>query len=154
MDMNARSLNRRCAALLLGLSALAGTSSAQAQAGGPMPSLTATKPHQTVIARVWHGKTPKAKADEYQQYLGDAIKKFPTIKGNLGYQMMRLDGGPDGGEYVEFQVVSYWESLDAIKNYAGDNIARTRDLPRDKDFLVNMEPYVRNYQLLVNAIQP
>ena len=113
-----------------------------------------SRPGKPVIARTWHGKTPREKADEYEQYLAGAIKKFPTIKGNLGYQMMRLDGGPDGDAYVEFQVISYWESLDSIKAYAGADVRRTRDLPRDKEFLVNMEPYVRNYELRVNALQP
>ncbi len=113
-----------------------------------------SRPGKPVIARAWHGKTPRQKADEYEQYLAAAIKKFASIKGNLGYQMMRIDGGPDGDAYTEFQVISYWESLDSIKAYTGTDIRRTRDLPRDKEFLVNMEPYVRNYELRVNAIRP
>lgn len=112
------------------------------------------RPWKPVIARAWHGKTSRAKADEYEQYLAGAIKKFPTIKGNLGYQLMRIDGGPDGDQFVEFQVISYWESLDSIKAYAGADIRRTRDLPRDKEYLVDMEPMVRNYELRVNAIRP
>jgi hypothetical protein len=36
----------------------------------------------------------------------------------------------------------------------GEDIRRTRGLPRDKEFLVNMEPYVRNYVARVSAIQP
>ena len=114
----------------------------------------ASRAGEPAVARVWHGKTPRAKADEYERYLAAAIQKFPTIPGNLGYQMMRIEGGPDGDAYVEFQVISYWESLDAIKAYAGADIRRTRDLPRDKEFLVNMEPLVRNYELRVNAIRP
>jgi len=113
-----------------------------------------SRPGQPVIARTWHGKTPREKAEEYEQYLSGAIKKFPSIKGNLGYQLMRIDGGPDGEQYVEFQVISYWESLDSIKAYAGQDIRRTHDLPRDKEFLVGMEPFVRNYELRVNAIRP
>ena len=107
-----------------------------------------------VIARAWHGKTPREKADDYEKYLAGAITKFPSIPGNLGYQLMRIDGGPDGDKYTEFQVVSYWESLDAIHAYAGEDIRRTRDLPRDKEFLVGMEPHVRNYELRVNALRP
>ena len=103
------------------------------------------------VARVWHGKTTRARADEYEQYLTAAVKKFPAIQGNLGYQVMRLDGGPDGDGYVEFQVISYWTSLDAIHAYAGADIRRTHDLPRDEEFLVDMEPYVRNYALRVDA---
>jgi heme-degrading monooxygenase HmoA len=113
-----------------------------------------SRPGKVVIVRVWHGRTLRAKADEYEQYISAAITKFPTIKGNLGYQLLRLDGGPDGDEYVEFEVVSYWEDLDSIKAYAGSDIRRTHDLPRDKDFLINMEPLVRNYELKVNAIHP
>ena len=112
------------------------------------------RPGKPVIARTWHGKTPRAKADEYEQYLTAAVKKFPTIPGNLGYQVMRIDGGPDGDGYVEFQVISYWESLESIRAYAGADIRRTHDLPRDKDFLIDMEPLVRNYELKVNAIRP
>jgi heme-degrading monooxygenase HmoA len=114
----------------------------------------ASRPGHPVIARVWHGKTPREKADAYQTYLAGAITKFPSIRGNLGYQLMRIDGGPDGKDYTEFQVTSYWESLDAIHAYAGEDIQRTRDLPRDREFLVGMEPLVRNYELRVNAIRP
>jgi len=114
----------------------------------------ASQPGKQAIARVWHGKTPREKADAYEKYLAGAITKFPSIKGNLGYQLMRIDGGPDGDQYTEFQVISYWESLDAIHAYAGQDIRRTRDLPRDREFLVGMEPNVRNYELRVNAIRP
>jgi len=114
----------------------------------------AARPGKPVIARAWHGKTLREKADEYERYLAGAIAKFPSIKGNLGYQLMRIDGGPDGDQYTEFQVISYWESLDAIHAYAGEDVRHTRNLPRDKEFLVGMEPLVRNYQLRVNALQP
>ena len=112
------------------------------------------RPGKPVIARAWHGKTPREKADTYEKYLAGAIAKFPSIPGNLGYQLMRIDGGPDGDTFTEFQVISYWESLDAIHAYAGEDIRRTRDLPRDKEFLVGMEPSVRNYELRVNALRP
>ena len=114
------------------------------------PGPTARVP---AIVRVWHGKTTRAKADEYQRYLTGAAAGFRKVKGNMGYQVMRLDGGPDGDQYVEFQVASYWASLDAIKAYAGADVTRTHDLPRDKDFLVGQEPVVRNYRLLVSAVE-
>ena len=146
--MNRSSMGKLLAAVvLLGLGlAVAG------EASGLMAATA--RPGKVVIARTWHGKTPRAKADEYEKYLAGAITKFPTIAGNLGYQLMRLDGGPDGDQYVEFQVISYWESLDAIKAYAGADVRRTHDLPRDGEFLVNKEPLVRNYELRVNAIRP
>ena len=119
--------------------------------GGSLTAMTA-RPGKPAIARAWHGKTPREKADAYERYLAGAITKFPSIPGNLGYQLMRLDGGPDGEGFTEFQVISYWESLEAIRAYAGEDVRRTHDLPRDKEFLVGMEPFVRNYELRVDAL--
>jgi heme-degrading monooxygenase HmoA len=152
--ISTRFLRTGALALALGLGAGAGLVIRATAAEQPGLMAASARPGKPVIARAWHGKTTREKADEYERYLGSAITKFPTIPGNLGYQMMRIDGGPDGDGYVEFQVISYWESLDSIKAYAGADIRKTRDLPRDKEFLVNMEPYVRNYELRVNAIRP
>ncbi len=87
--------------------AVLGIASQSAGANEPGLMAISARPGKPVIARAWHGKTRKAKADEYEQYLTAAIKKFPMIKGNLGYQLMRLDSSLDGDEYVEFQVISY-----------------------------------------------
>ncbi|HEX9288447.1 MAG TPA: antibiotic biosynthesis monooxygenase family protein [Anaeromyxobacteraceae bacterium] len=100
------------------------------------------------IARVWHGRTPNAKADAYSKYLGDAITKFRKIPGNLGYQMMREMVGSE----THFMVVSYWTSRDAIKAYAGEDIRKTRALPRDPEFLVDPEPTVMNYDVVVQDV--
>lgn len=95
------------------------------------------------IAREWRGKTPNVKADEYAAYLADSIKKFRTIKGNIGYQMMRETIGDE----THFAVISYWESRDAIKAYAGEDIRRTRVAPRDPEFIIDPELTVMNYDV-------
>jgi heme-degrading monooxygenase HmoA len=109
---------------------------------------------EVVIARAWHGKTLRAKADEYQQYLGGRSVNMPKIKGNLGYEFHRLDPPSADGEYVEFEVVSYWPSLQAVEAFAGADIQAVHDAPRDNEFLVDKETRVRNYRLLVRAIVP
>jgi len=97
------------------------------------------------IARQWHGKTPNAKAEEYAAYLSDAIKAFRKLEGNRGYQMMRETIGDE----THFSVISYWDSREAIVAYAGQDIRRTRSLPRDSEFLIDLEPTVMNYDLVV-----
>jgi hypothetical protein len=42
----------------------------------------------------------------------------------------------------------------SIKAYAGEDVRRTHNLPRDPEFLVGLEPQVRSYELRVNAIGP
>jgi heme-degrading monooxygenase HmoA len=97
------------------------------------------------IARVWHGRTPNGKADAYATYLADAITKFRSIPGNLGYQMMRETAGAE----THFLVISYWASREAIRAYAGDDIQKTHSLPRDPEFLIDPEQTVMNYELAV-----
>jgi heme-degrading monooxygenase HmoA len=99
------------------------------------------------IARHWHGKVATARAAEYEAYLQAAIAKFPTIKGNRGYQMLR----EPAGEVTHFSVISFWESRDAIHAYAGEDISKVRALPRDPEFLIDPEPNVHNYDLVVDA---
>ena len=103
-----------------------------------------------MVARVWHGRTPLDKADEYRQYLFDAgIKKIATLPGNRGVQMMVAKAADQG----EFTVVSYWDSVDAIKGYAGADYTKVHDLPRDKDFLIDKESLVHHFDLDVNLWQ-
>ncbi len=102
------------------------------------------------IARVWHGRTPNAKAEEYASYLGEGIKKFRTLPGNLGYQMMR----ETVGEETHFMVISYWQSREAIHGYAGEDIRKVRPLPRDDEFLIDPEQTVMNYDLAATDFGP
>ena len=97
------------------------------------------------IARVWHGRTAADRADAYAAYLAESIPKFRAIPGNLGYAMYREDGPSES----HFMVVSYWASREAIHAYAGEDISRTRALPRDTEFLLDPEPTVHNYDIAV-----
>jgi heme-degrading monooxygenase HmoA len=107
---------------------------------------------QPVYARSWHGKTLAERADEYEQYLGGRISvNMPKIKGNLGFEFHRLDPIGGDGNYVEFEVVSYWPSLKAIEAFAGADITEVHDAPRDNEFLVDKETKVRNYRILART---
>jgi len=103
-----------------------------------------------MIARIWHGRTPADRADAYREYLFEAgVRKIAAIPGNRGVQMMVSRTAEQG----EFMVVSYWDSIEAIKGYAGENYTRVHDLPRDKEFLIEMETLVRHFELDVNLWQ-
>jgi len=99
------------------------------------------------IVRQWHGKTTAADADRYEHYLAESIKKFTTIPGNRGYQLLR----EDVGSVTHFSVLSFWASRESIHGYAGADISKVRPLPRDPEFLVDPEIDVRNYDLRVDA---
>jgi heme-degrading monooxygenase HmoA len=97
---------------------------------------------QAHIARMWHGRVPDARATEYYDYLNrEGISRIEKIPGNLGADVMT--SSHDG--ITEFLVISYWGSLDEIKAYAGADIQKVHNLPRDTEFLIEPETTVRHF---------
>jgi heme-degrading monooxygenase HmoA len=97
---------------------------------------------QARVARMWHGRVPDAKAAEYYDYLNrEGIDRIEKIPGNLGADVMT--SSHDG--ITEFLVISYWPSLDDIKAYAGADIHKVHNLPRDAEFLIEPETTVRHF---------
>jgi len=114
----------------------------------PLAAQTSGLPAQTtLIARIWHGHTPAAKAEEYTKYIYESgIKKIESIPGNRGVQLFRrIDD-----QYGDFTVISYWDSIEAIKRFAGEKYEETHNLPKDSEYLVDMEPTVKHLTVLVN----
>lgn len=127
--------------MLVGAASFAPSASAQTATIAQAPNSS------KLIARIWHGRTPAAKAEEYTNYLYEAgIKKIQSIPGNRGVQMFRkIDA-----QYGDFTVISYWDSVDAIKRFAGEKYEETHNLPRDHEYLIDMEPRVKHLEVLVN----
>jgi heme-degrading monooxygenase HmoA len=127
--------------------------SAQAQPKAPhqqAPNVS-TATQKAVIARIWHGRTKTSKADEYYKYLTEAgINKIRQIPGNLEVQVLRRSQG----DITEFTVISYWESLDAIRKFAGDDLEKTHNLPRDPEYLLELEPRVKHYEVVLDEKKP
>jgi heme-degrading monooxygenase HmoA len=135
---------RRCLTGMVAAMAASGWASEACAAGAP-----ALADHP-MVARFWHGRTPADRADEYRQYLFDVgVKKIASLPGNRGVQMMMSKTAEQG----EFMVVSYWDSIEAIKGYAGEEYTKVHDLPRDNEFLIDHEPLVRHFDLPVNFWQ-
>ena len=88
------------------------------------------QPSSRAIARIWLGRTLAAKADEYQAYLdASGVSRIRATPGNLGVTVLRRN---DGGK-TEFLVMSLWESVDAIKKFAGEDYQKAVILPRDRE---------------------
>ncbi len=69
-----------------------------------------------MISRIWHGWTSRANADAYQNLL--TTKILPGIHRVAGYKgatLLRRDAGAE----VEFVTITMFESLDAVKAFAG-----------------------------------
>jgi hypothetical protein len=94
-----------------------------------------TKP---TIARIWRGRTPRTRADEYAAYLYEHGIK-PLERKALGVQQLREDR--DGES--EFVTISYWESVEAMSRFAGPDPRRIHHLERDSEFLIELPESVQ-----------
>lgn len=74
-----------------------------------------------MICRLWRGWTTAANADAYEAYLRDEL--YPRVavelagRGYLGHDVLRR---PDGGD-VEFVTMTWFDSLDAVRAFAGED---------------------------------
>lgn len=97
-----------------------------------------------MIARTWHGVTPLAKADEYLRLMRTiAVPDYQAIAGNRGvYVMRRIEG-----EAAHFLLLTLWDSEDAIRQFAGEDIEKAKYYDFDPDYLLELEPTVTHYEV-------
>lgn len=70
-----------------------------------------------MIARIWHGWTePGKNADAYQQLLeSKVLPGIHRVKGYRGAHLLRREAGAE----VEFITITYWENMDAVREFGG-----------------------------------
>jgi len=97
-----------------------------------------------MIARIWRGITLAEKADAYIAYLNETgLRDYATTQGNRGVTVLRRLQG----EHCEIVLISLWESMAAVRAFAGENPERSVYYPEDEDYLLEMEPLVRHYDV-------
>jgi heme-degrading monooxygenase HmoA len=71
-----------------------------------------------MIARIWHGRAPRARAGDYQRHYETQVTgSLRALSGFRGAQLLRRD---DGGE-VTFTSITWFTDLDAVRDFAGDD---------------------------------
>jgi heme-degrading monooxygenase HmoA len=101
-----------------------------------------------MIARIWHGVTPGSKAEQYLAYLNETgIPDYRATEGNQGvYVLRRIEESR-----AHFLLLTLWESLDAIKQFAGPDFEKARYYPEDDEYLLERELTVDHYEVVGNS---
>ena len=100
-----------------------------------------------MVARIWHGKT---KIEDYKEYTilmkskaipdyekTDGFKKLiflRNIKDNIGH----------------FTLITFWENMEVIKNFAGDDFEKAKYYPEDSKFLLEFEEKVTHHEVFAD----
>jgi heme-degrading monooxygenase HmoA len=97
-----------------------------------------------MIARIWHGMVPISKAGEYLKLMQTiALREYRATRGNRGAWCLHR---PEGN-VTHFEMLTFWDDADAIKRFAGDDYGKAKYYDFDSDYLIEMEPHVRHYEV-------
>jgi len=99
-----------------------------------------------MISRVWHGWTTPRNADGYETLLKTQI--FPgivarKIKGFRRIELLRRAAGRE----VEFVTVMWFESLEAVKAFAGDAWEEAVVPPAARTLLARFDVRAQHYDI-------
>ena len=102
--------------------------------------------NDTVILRRWSARIRTADETAYIAYIaGTGLDDYRATPGNLGAQMLMRTLG--NGE-SEVTTLSWWESFDAIRAFAGADIDRARYYPQDDRFLLTRPEQVEHHRVV------
>jgi heme-degrading monooxygenase HmoA len=101
-----------------------------------------------MICRIWHGRTPRSKADAYARFLASrAISDYQSVPGNLSVSVLRRDEA----DVAHFLTVTTWVSEDAVRAFAGNDLLKAKYYPEDREFLLEFEPYVQHFVVTASS---
>lgn len=98
-----------------------------------------------MIARVWRGRTSREHAEAYGEFLErTAYPDYGDVEGNRGWILTRRVTT----DAVEFMLVSFWDSMDAVKAYTGGDPERPKYYPEDRAALLELPDFVEHYEVM------
>lgn len=102
-----------------------------------------------MIARIWRGATRAEDADAYFEYVDETgLSQYRSTPGNRGVLALRrvIDGR------AELLLLTLWESEEAIRGFAGDDIGRAVFYPEDERYLIEKEDRVSHFDVVASEL--
>jgi heme-degrading monooxygenase HmoA len=99
-----------------------------------------------MISRIWHGYTLPANADVYETLQRDEIItgiEDRSIDGFLEIQVFRRDLSDE----VEFITVMWFDSMDAVRAFAGDDHEASVVPPAARELLARFHARSQHYEV-------
>lgn len=92
-----------------------------------------------MYSRTWHGVTPIKFRNEFERYEYETgVKDTLQVKGNMGAHLKIVERG----EYAHFFLCTFWDSLDSMRKYAGNELEIAVDYPEDAKYGLISDPIV------------
>jgi len=105
-----------------------------------------------MISRIWHGWTTPANADVYENLLKEEIFvgiADRQIAGYRGIELLRRDAG----EEVEFVTIMWFDSLEAVAEFAGEDYEVAVVPPKARAVLAHFDARSQHYTVEVQDLR-
>jgi heme-degrading monooxygenase HmoA len=100
-----------------------------------------------MIARMWRGSAIRERADDYVKHLQQSVvPELCEIDGFKGIYLLRRNSSGD----VEFVVLTLWESMDAIRKFAGENPEVALVAPTARVLFREYDAKVKHFEIALN----
>jgi heme-degrading monooxygenase HmoA len=98
-----------------------------------------------MIARSWTGHAPLDDPDSYPSFLLEVVRpQLEALDGFCGLYLLRRPGS----DAIEYRVITLWDSMDAIRAFAGDEPGRAVVEPEARAALASFDREVRHYDVV------
>jgi len=97
-----------------------------------------------MIARLWHGRVDASKADEYAEFMKEkAAPDYSSVDGlHKLFFLRKIEKG-----VAHFLLVTFWDSMESVKRFAGEQPEKAKYYPEDDQFLLEKEETSALYEV-------
>ncbi len=102
-----------------------------------------------MIARIWHGTTTIQDYEAYTDFMKSrAIPDYKKTEGFVKLTFLRRIEDTIG----HFTLITFWETMEVIENFAGEDLEKAKYYPEDRNFLLEFEEKVTHYEVFSGSM--
>ncbi len=101
-----------------------------------------------MIVRTWSARATPSGAAEYHAYFADVL--VPELRALTGFAGAYLLSRDNNGT-VELTTHTFWDSSDAIRSFAGENMSRSVVEPQARAVLLDFDAVATHHEVLLDA---
>lgn len=104
-----------------------------------------------MIVRSWKARALPGNVEAYARHLREAV--LPALAQMAGHKGAYLLERNEGA-HVELMVLTLWESMEAIRQFAGDTPEKAVVEPAAQAVLESFDANVQHYEILMSTFPP
>ena len=97
-----------------------------------------------MIVRMWHGRVETSNSDEYAEFMKErAAPDYGSVEGLQKLLFLRKNEA----DIAHFLLITYWDSMESVKKFAGEQPEKAKYYPEDDKFLLEKEETSALYEV-------